>query len=63
MGDFRRIYTGMANNDDNWRTRLERDRDNDRKQIEDALNTTSAFWIIAAIIVVSVGWAIISTFI
>jgi hypothetical protein len=52
----------MANNDDNWRTRLEHDRDNDRKRIDDALNTSTAFWVIAVIIVITVAWAIISTF-
>jgi hypothetical protein len=53
----------MAETPDNWRTNLERKRDEERKTIDSALATNTAFWIIAVIIAGVVGWAIVGTFI
>lgn len=53
----------MAETPDNWRTNLERKRDDDRKTIESTLASTSAFWVVAVIVVAVVIWAIVGTFI
>ncbi len=56
------MSSGMAS-EPSWRTKLDSDRDDARKQIDSTLATTPAVVIIVAIIVVAVIWAIVSTFI